>query len=337
MYSFNTSKSNVYRNLDVSKDLTIIAVVLLLAVVAISVLMSRFNVKSANVTVSISSTDAREYTANWIAVEGTGYAYGDNNWISSDTTLVANSSGDDKEITMPAGDLTLTESAVRTANLYSIEYDLNGGIAPQGLSNPETYTAEDSNIMLNNPQDGAKVGYKFAGWTGGVVNSSNELDSSLPFGRTGQTTEPTRLLILATGSLGNRKYIANWVEDDFNYVVKYHYEDDEEYTSAPISAKYNEVISAFEERGRAGYKLREQPTPITISNDETQNVLNVYYVKEPYTVTTDIFTLENSTRQGNVFQEWIGVTRDIVNYAEGYILSSADKIMTFVVNQVNVN
>ena len=78
--------------------------------------------------------------------------------------------------------------AVWTATEYKIEYDLNGG--NWGSLDPVTgYTIESDAIVLMTPQ---KEGYTFAGWTG-----SNG-------------TEPQENVTIAQGSIGDKKYVANW-------------------------------------------------------------------------------------------------------------------------------
>ena len=69
---------------------------------------------------------------------------------------------------------TVTDNAEYTANwtpiTYTIEYNLNGGIASE---NPVTYNIETDDITLNNP---SKEGYTFIGWTFTnytVVNRNN--------------------------------------------------------------------------------------------------------------------------------------------------------------------
>ena len=232
------------------------------------------NVKyGQNVNISATMKDTAGYTFTW-----TG-------WKSSNTTKLADIADMEKEITMPADDITLTATASKNAITYTIEYDAKGGSLAEGVENPTTYTVESNNITINNLVNSSRLGYEFKGWTGGVVNDEGVVDTSLPTGTTGnQDTASTSVSIL-TGSIGNRKYTANWEEADYSYVVKYNYEDEEAVISDPITAKFNSTISTFEPRAITGYKLREEPTPITISYDETQNVLNVYYIKETYTLT----------------------------------------------------
>ena len=90
-------------------------------------------------------------------------------------------------LTMPDADVVIT-APVSIIN-YTITYHLNGGTMPAGVSNPTTYTIEDADIILNNPE---REGYIFGGWYGtpnflyGVVTT------------------------IAHGSTGNKDLYARW-------------------------------------------------------------------------------------------------------------------------------
>ena len=74
---------------------------------------------------------------------------------------------------------------------YTITYNLDGGRLPDGVKNPDGFTATTPTFTLNNPiQDGME----FIGWTG-----SN-----------GSTPQMT--VTIPTGSTGNRTYTANWAQ-----------------------------------------------------------------------------------------------------------------------------
>ena len=78
--------------------------------------------------------------------------------------------------------------AVWKATEYKIEYDLDGG-SWGSLTPPSTYTIESGDIALLVP---VRDGYTFSGW---IVNNG---------------TEPQVNVIIAKGSTGNKKYVANW-------------------------------------------------------------------------------------------------------------------------------
>ena len=96
-------------------------------------------------------------------------------------------SGNNYTLTMPDADVVIT-APVSIIN-YTITYHLNGGDMPTGVSNPSTYTIEDNDIVLNNPE---REGFIFGGWYGnenflyGVVTT------------------------IAHGSTGNKDLYARW-------------------------------------------------------------------------------------------------------------------------------
>lgn len=87
---------------------------------------------------------------------------------------------------MAEADVTLY--AQWTPVIYSISYDLDGGMA----DNPAVYTAETLSFTLENP---IKQGYVFTGWTGTGL------------------TEPAMAVTIAKGSTGDRSYTARWQAD----------------------------------------------------------------------------------------------------------------------------
>ena len=105
---------------------------------------------------------------------------------------------------IPQKDLTIIQGSksdrTYTANytliVYSIAYELNGGVL--GTSNPISYDVTSSTIVLNNP---TREGYTFTGWSG-----SN--------GNTPQTT-----LILEKGSTGSKSFTANWSKNSYNVTL----------------------------------------------------------------------------------------------------------------------
>ena len=82
---------------------------------------------------------------------------------------------------------------------YSITYNLDGGILPDGKSNPATYTVEDT-FTLNNP---AKPGHTFAGWSG-----------------TGITGSDNKTVTVAKGSTGDRSYTAHYTANIYKITYK---------------------------------------------------------------------------------------------------------------------
>jgi len=199
-----------------------------------------------------------------------GYDFAWNKWESSNSSVIANILDQTKQITMPSQDITLTAKADKTPIIYNIIYNLNGGALPHGVENPSTYTIESQDLTINNLQDGTKLGHNFAGWTG-----SNG-------------TTPSKNVVIKFGSTGDKTFTANWEKADFQYIVEYYYDNVIDATKTETkTAKYNSVISTFTDKCITGYELKEQPASITISHDESKNVLKVHYVRKSYTVTLE--------------------------------------------------
>ena len=218
-----------------------------------------------------------------------GYSYTWLQWNSSNLTIINNITDKNKEIIMPAANIQLTAIADKVANIYTIEYDLNGGTLPQGVTNASTYTIETDNLSISNLKNGTKLGYNFAGWTGGVVNDNGKIitnPTTAQTGTTGNVTSPTQALIIQKGSIGNRKYIANWEEAIFEYKVEYYYDNvkDEDKTETH-TAKYNSIVNTYTDKCITGYELKETPKSITISYNENENIIRVDYIRKSYKLT----------------------------------------------------
>ena len=82
---------------------------------------------------------------------------------------------------------------------YTITYDFAGGALLDGESNPVTYAITNAAFTLANP---VRTGYAFAGWTGTDLGG------------------PTNEVTVATGSLGDRAYLAHWTTNA--YAVRFH-------------------------------------------------------------------------------------------------------------------
>ena len=112
----------------------------------------------------------------------TGYAFAQ--WSDGKT---------DNPYTMAVtGAVSLT--AQTQIEMYTIDYELNGGALEAGKTNPATYTLETAAFRLEEP---TRTGYTFAGWTG-----SN--------GTTPQTD-----VGIAQGSIGNLYFEANWTANGY--------------------------------------------------------------------------------------------------------------------------
>ena len=101
---------------------------------------------------------------------------------------------------MPAIDVDIT--VVATPKTYTISYELNNG---NPVNNPTSYTVESPDLRITNPN---RDNYSFKGWS--------------EKGKTEMTTE----LIIRTGTIGNKIYVANWEEiTGVQYTVRHLRED----------------------------------------------------------------------------------------------------------------
>ena len=147
-----------------------------------------------------------------VTVAGVTYAAGDS--IPAGTLL---SSADVAKIIV-TDDLTAT--AVFTANIYTITYDLDGGIENPLATNPTSYTVVDTPITLNVP---VKAGYIFGGWTG-----SNG-------------TTPQVAVTIPIGTTGDLSYVATWTPSTTTaYHVEHYWVD----SSGAVSLHETESLTA---------------------------------------------------------------------------------------------
>ena len=96
---------------------------------------------------------------------------------------------DDNPSTLNMPDTVVVITAPVSIIHYTITYHLNGDTIPTGVSNPSTYTIEDDDITLNNPE---KEDYIFGGWYG---------NESFLYGV---------VTTIAHGSTGNKDLYARW-------------------------------------------------------------------------------------------------------------------------------
>ena len=177
--------------------------------------------------------------------EFAGWA-GSNGTVPQKTVTIAKGSTGNKSYTANWNTIT-----------YTITYELNGGSVS---GNPSSFTVDSSDITLNNP---TKSGATFDGWTG-----SN--------GSTPQTT-----VKLEKGSVGNRKYTANWT-------VNMYYID--------LNGKLDGVGSTA---------LQNAKAEVVIDGKVAASGVTDYYKQHPYgteykiTVTTDEgYTVKQSIYSG---------------------------------------
>ncbi|MEG0826700.1 MAG: InlB B-repeat-containing protein, partial [Bacilli bacterium] len=187
---------------------------------------------------------------------------------------------------------------------YAISYNLNGGTA----TNPVKYDVETNAFTLNNPN---RIGYIFIGWTGA------------------NGTVPELSVTISSGSAGDRLYIANWFKSEYTITynlnggtatnpVKYNFEDNAFTLNNPNRTGYvfkgwtgaNGTVpelSVTISSGSAGNRLyiaNWMAIEYAISyNFNGGNISNNY---TSYNAETATFTLNNPTKNNQIFIGWIG-------------------------------
>lgn len=111
---------------------------------------------------------------------------------------------------------------------YTISYDLKGGTV--ATDNPVVYTIANDNIILKNP---TRSGYTFLGWTGTDIS------------------EPTMSVIIYTGSIGNKEYVANWDYDGYDII--YHLNGGVNNENNPDGYNIDSTNIYLENPSRVGY------------------------------------------------------------------------------------
>ena len=100
-----------------------------------------------------------------------------------------------------------------------------------------------------------------------------------------------------------------YVKDNFNYTVEYYYDGiiDDEKTDV-IQATYQDKITTYVDKVKDGYvKVDEQGLPLTISDDEDENIIRIYY-RTQYNITTKVITHDEEYVDGTKVEDVKGGT-----------------------------
>lgn len=116
---------------------------------------------------------------------------------------------------------------------FTIEYDLDGGTA---TGNPTTYNRKTPTFTLNNPTKYEKI---FEGWSGTDISSVQEI------------------VTIQTGSMGNRKYTAHWLDPVFRL-------------DNPSSTEYYMLLKDALDHAENGARI----TLLRDNNDESDKLVN---------------------------------------------------------------
>ena len=200
-------------------------------------------------------------------------------------------------------------SALWSAEVYTISYDLDGGeVSPD---NPAGYTIESDDFTLTQP---TREGYSFAGWTGTDL------------------TEASTDVTIPAGSTGNREYSAVWSAEV--YTISYDLQGGEVSPDNPAAYTIESDDFTLTQPTKDGYSfagwigtdLTEASTDVTIPAGSTGNreysavwSIDVYTISYDldggevspdnpagYTIESSDFTLTQPTREGYSFAGWTG-------------------------------
>ncbi|MGN1029865.1 MAG: SpaA isopeptide-forming pilin-related protein, partial [Bacilli bacterium] len=135
---------------------------------------------------------------------------------------------------------------------------------------------------------------------------------------------------------------------EYQYQVEYYYDGelDEEKTDM-LNAAYGTEIGTYENKIIDGYEIeKEENIPLTISIDETQNIIKIYYIKKTdlsYTVNylekdTNKIIHDSKTVENQTFESIIISSSEIIEIA-GYNYDSIDKDTLTIstgLNEINI-
>ena len=189
--------------------------------------------------------------------------------------------------------------------MYTISYDLDGGISP---GNPASYTVESNDIRLSRP---TRMGYDFLGWSfEGIIS----LDVTIPH-----------------GSIGSREFKALWVAH--KYEISYNLNgataegNPSSYTiETPAFTLNSPTKTGYTFTGWVGTSLDSPATAVTIPQGSSGNrsytarftpiTYSIAYdldggtlphgSPESYDIESQTFTLNIPTKRGFVFIGWTG-------------------------------
>lgn len=163
---------------------------------------------------------------------------------------------------------------------------------------PDTLTVDKSNINTKDKY----VGYKF------------------------EKTNPTEI----PDTIEHKSIIkVYYVKGTYKYTVNYYYDNviDKDSTDT-FEAKYQDVITTYEQKVKTGYVLdKVTGLDLTISEDESKNVINVYYKKAKYSYVVEYYydNVLDGTKTDTfkaTYNEVIKIYEDKVK--TGYVLDKVD-------------
>jgi len=110
----------------------------------------------------------------------------------------------------------------------------------------------------------------------------------------------------------NVELIAQWKKGKFSYVVKYYYDGVIDASRTyKRTALFGDVISTYIPKGKTGYKLDGDTAPLTITSNPHNNVIKVYYVRDPSQTRNVTYTVKYTRDGVEVAADTYTVTKEV--------------------------
>ena len=197
-------------------------------------------------------------------------------------------------------------SADRTVNEYNITIDLNGGVLPEGETNPTTYTYDSPAITLVNP---TRDHYEFAGWTGTGISG----------------TDPVKEVTIARRSSGEREYTATWTPIEYTITFAGLDKNTNPKSLDPIKYTVETAQKVTDNPTKSNYVFQGWEVSATTEGDEVNFVLEAAEGE-------NVATMIPAGSYGNVTLTALWQGKDITITLNGNGGTTADGEETIVVN-----
>ena len=160
---------------------------------------------------------------------------------------------------------------------------------------------------------------------------------------TGYKLEKTENLPLTiTENPDNNVIKVYYIKDTFNYTVEYYYDGKiNDSKTENLQATFKDVIEKYEDKNIIGYKLEKtENLPLTISANEKDNIIKVYYAKDIFKYTVQyyydgILNEENTEEYTATFQDKITEYED--KNITGYKLDKTENLPLTVTENADNN
>ena len=254
--------------------------------------------------------------------------YKDGKKVDNDTQVI----NETKQV-LESDTLTVKKGEINVTNKYvGYKFDkTNPSDIPDTIENGgviEVYYVKD------------KFSYSVEYYYDGKINNSKTETSSALFESVIETYEDKNItgyvlskvenLPLTISENENKNVIrVYYVKGTYKYTVNYYYDNVLDKDSTDIfEAKYEDVITTYEQKIRTGYVLdKVTGLDLTISADESKNVINVYYKKAKYSYVVEYYY--DNVLDGTKTDTFKATYNEVIKTYEdkvktGYVLDKVD-------------